>query len=171
MRRGELKSLRRKHVDLTHRLITVEAIHTKTHHLRTIPMTHTLVELLTPLAGPLEAFVFGGRGFEYGFSMAVRTLGLARFRFHDLRHTFASRPIMAGVDPMTAKDLLGHRSIQTTMVYTHLSPEHLRTAVEKLDQGSDGSRRDGPGRSAIDPADAQAILQALKQLGLVADRR
>jgi len=51
---------------------------------------------------------------------------------HVLRHTFASHLVMAGVDLATVSKLLGHKDISTTMIYSHLSPDHLRRAVERL---------------------------------------
>ena len=54
------------------------------------------------------------------------------FRFHDLRHDFASRLVMAGVDLYRVRDLLGHASIQMTERYSHLAPAALAEAVEVL---------------------------------------
>lgn len=53
-------------------------------------------------------------------------------KIHTLRHTFASHLIMSGVDLTTVKKLLGHADIETTMVYSHLSDEHVDKAVDKL---------------------------------------
>ena len=55
------------------------------------------------------------------------------FRFHDLRHTFASHLVMAGVDLVTVKELLGHKTINMTNRYTHLAQEHKAQAVAKLE--------------------------------------
>ncbi|MDA2924159.1 tyrosine-type recombinase/integrase [Acidobacteria bacterium AH-259-L09] len=50
-----------------------------------------------------------------------------------MRHTFASHLVMAGVDLMTVKELLGHKSLKMTERYSHLSPNHKAKAVEVLD--------------------------------------
>jgi integrase len=57
--------------------------------------------------------------------------------FHDLRHTFASRLVMAGVDLPTVQAFLGHKTIAMTMRYTHLAPGHKRTAIAVLDRGQE----------------------------------
>jgi len=62
----------------------------------------------------------------------VKDSGLSDFHWHDLRHTFISRLVMAGVDLRTVQELAGHKTIQMTMRYAHLAPSHLATAVEKL---------------------------------------
>src|SRR5262249_28304709 len=51
--------------------------------------------------------------------------------FHSLRHTCASRKIMAGADLIAVKEILGHRDIETTMRYTHVSGKHLSEAANK----------------------------------------
>jgi integrase len=57
---------------------------------------------------------------------------LVDFHWHDLRHTFASRCIMAGVDLRTLQQLLGHKTLQMVVRYTHLSQSHELAAVERL---------------------------------------
>ena len=66
------------------------------------------------------------------FADAVKDAKLLDFTWHDLRHTFASRLVMAGVDIRTVQELLGHKSITMTMRYSHLSPEQRMAALEKL---------------------------------------
>src|SRR5271169_4548635 len=58
---------------------------------------------------------------------------IAGFSWHCLRHTFASRLVMAGVDIRTVQELLGHKTIAMTVRYSHLAPKHTLAAVERLD--------------------------------------
>jgi site-specific recombinase XerD len=66
------------------------------------------------------------------FEEAVESAGITEFTWHCLRHTFASRLIMAGVDLRTAQELMGHKTIQMTVRYAHLAPKHQLAAVERL---------------------------------------
>ena len=63
---------------------------------------------------------------------ALRAAQIDDFRFHDLRHTFASRLAMEAVDLMTIRELMGHKTMAMTLRYSHLSPGHRRTAIERL---------------------------------------
>lgn len=58
---------------------------------------------------------------------------LEDFRFHDLRHTAASHMVMRGRSLKEVQEVLGHKEFKMTLRYAHLSPAHLRTAVEALD--------------------------------------
>jgi site-specific recombinase XerD len=62
----------------------------------------------------------------------MREARIENFRWHDLRHTFASRLVMAGIDLYTVSKLLGHHSIKMTERYAHLAPDHLQRAVDAL---------------------------------------
>ena len=66
-------------------------------------------------------------------SGALKITGLNRFRIYDLRHTFASRMAMAGVDLVTLAALLGHSRVQMVMRYAHPVEEHKILAVKKLE--------------------------------------
>jgi len=65
---------------------------------------------------------------------AVKKAGVDNFHWHDLRHTFASRLVMKGVDIRTVQTLLGHKNITMTMRYAHLSTDHRHAAVAKLSE-------------------------------------
>lgn len=66
------------------------------------------------------------------FATALKKSGIINFHFHDLRHTFASQLVMAGVDLYTVKELLGHKTIEMTMRCAHLAPSHKQRAVDVL---------------------------------------
>jgi len=69
------------------------------------------------------------------FHKALEKAGLRRIRFHDLRHTFASRLLQNGESIVYVKDQLGHHSIKVTVdVYGHLVPGANKAAVDRLDQ-------------------------------------
>ncbi|MFX0201554.1 MAG: tyrosine-type recombinase/integrase [Candidatus Hodarchaeota archaeon] len=78
----------------------------------------------TPLAG--ENFT------KRIFIPAVKRAGIENFKWHDLRHTFASRLVMKGNDLTTVRELMGHKDITMTLRYSHLSPAHTMSAVQTL---------------------------------------
>ena len=72
------------------------------------------------------------KGAREWFEKCLAEAGITNFRWHDLRHTFASRLVMKGVDIRTVQELLGHRTIQMTLRYSHLAPVHQLEAVQRL---------------------------------------
>ena len=68
------------------------------------------------------------------FSTALTRCGIKCFRFHDLRHTYASQLVMMGVDIKTVQELMGHKTIEMTLRYSHLSPDHKKKAVDLFGQ-------------------------------------
>lgn len=141
-RKSELLSLTWSNVDFRHRLITVEAAYAKNGEARSVPMTSMLTETLKTfrINGDPVAPVFRARDGSWyrdistAFATAVRRAEIVDFTFHDLRHTFTSRLIMAGVDLTTVKELMGHKHIAMTLRYAQLAPGHKRSAIAVLDR-------------------------------------
>src|SRR5262245_5670347 len=100
-------------------------------------LTATLraVRMSTAATGP----VFRSRkgtpyhSFRTAFEHAVRQAEIDDLTFHDLRHTFASRLVMSGVDLPTVQALLGHKDITMTLRYTHLTSDHKQRVVRVLE--------------------------------------
>ena len=69
---------------------------------------------------------------ERAWRPAVKAANLPNFRFHDCRHTFASRLAMAGVDLYTVQRAGGWKTQVMVQRYSHLSPDHIKAAVERL---------------------------------------
>jgi integrase len=139
MRMSEQYSLDWNQVDLDRRQIHLGR--TKNGHPRHIPLNDVAVEALNTLGPVASGPVFpssrvaeGGslQGSRGWFPDAVDQAGLQDFTWHCLRHTFASRLVMAGVDIRTVAELLGHRTLQMVMRYSHLAPEHQADAVNRL---------------------------------------
>jgi len=139
MRRGEILRLKWDQVDLRHHFILLDK--TKNGERREIPINTTLEKLFDSIPRGFESeYVFTDKeGKPYGevkhsFQTALKKAGIQDFRFHDLRHTFASHLVMAGIDLTSVKELLGHKSLTMTLRYAHLAPGHKKKAVNILDQ-------------------------------------
>jgi integrase len=137
LRRGELLKLRWRSVDFAHRLLTVEGPDSKTRQTRHVPLNG---EAMRVLEFWREQSGDGPRVFEIctGFKTAwghiLKRANIASFRWHDLRHHFASRLVQHGVPLNTVRDLLGHSSIAMSLRYAHLAPDQRREAVAMLNQ-------------------------------------
>lgn len=139
MRRGEILSLKWDNVDLKHGFILLDK--TKNGERREIPINSTLKAILQGITRRLDVpYVFydNATGKPYkdvkkSFASAIRRAKIMDFTFHDLRHTFASHLVMAGVDITTVKELLGHKDIKMTLRYAHLAASHKVDAMKKLE--------------------------------------
>jgi integrase len=140
MRRGELFDLKWSAVNFDTKTITVAGDTTKTSDTRYIPMNKEVMSVLEDWkkqAGT-SRYTFpsqGGGRLEDVKSAWLKLLERAKingFRWHDMRHDFASRLVMAGVPLNTVRDLLGHADIKMTLRYAHLAPGTKAAAVELI---------------------------------------
>ncbi len=143
MRMGEILELTWAGVDFARRTVTV--FRSKNGERRTIPVNHGVLDVLKAKARVRSLRtdrVFCSKAYttlESGhlrraFRLALRKAKIEDFHFHDLRHTFATRLVQAGVDLYKVQKLLGHKSPVMTQRYAHHFPESLRDGVEMLDR-------------------------------------
>jgi integrase len=139
MRKGEILGLKWEQVDLEQRIITI--LDTKNNERKDLPMDETVRTLLQGLERRGE-FVFSsakGKPFNEmtihnAFHEAMKQARISDFRFHDLRHTFASNLIMAGVKIEKVQKLMGHKMLTMTQRYAHLAPGYLAESIKVLDR-------------------------------------
>jgi integrase len=143
MRRGEILALQWGDVDFDRGTLVV--MKSKNRERRTIPLNGTVLGLLAAKQARnsrTSQLVFTtGSGtpikpwnLVHAFIRARKKAGVENFRFHDLRHTFATRLVQKGVDTYKVQRLLGHKTGLMTQRYAHHSPESLRGGVDILDQ-------------------------------------
>ncbi|BFU94354.1 MAG: putative Integrase [Nitrospira sp.] len=143
MRMGEILELTWRGVDFNHRTVTV--FRSKNGERRTIPVNETVLHMLkekSKVRSLVLDRVFCSKIFtplESGhlrraFRLALSKAKIEEFHFHDLRHTFATRLVQAGIDLYKVQQLLGHKSPIMTQRYAHHYPESLRDGVEILDR-------------------------------------
>lgn len=140
VRRGELFSLKWSDVNFTAKTITVVGATAKTSETRHIPTNKESLATLQEWQkqGDGVGYVFAGQGggrMEDVKSAWLKLLERAQiqgFRWHDMRHDFASRLVTAGVPLNTVRDLLGHSDIKMTLRYAHLAPGTKAAAVDLI---------------------------------------
>ena len=140
-RRGELFNLRVADLDFKQRLTTVAGAGTKTGNTRIIPMNDEVYHVLSAWVGESSvadlAFPSPATGkrldnIDSSWRALLKSADITGFRFHDLRHSFASKLVMKGASLYNVQKLLGHSTIQMTERYSHLSPEAQAATVDLL---------------------------------------
>ena len=142
LRRGELFGLQWRDVDLAASRLTVRGDEAKSGQTRHVPLNTIAATALATWRdheaedGGRDRLRWRGgraaRGHQEGWAALLTKASIRDFRFHDCRHHFASKLVMAGVDLNTVRELLGHSDFKMTLRYAHLAPEHKAAAVARL---------------------------------------
>lgn len=138
----ELLRLEWRDIDLVHKNLTVRGVLSKNSRTRHIPLSSEAVRVAKRWkASPgssRSGLVFpGAKGqpmdrMPRAITRIIAACKLDEFRPYDFRHTFASRLALAGVDLNTIRELMGHETIQMTLIYAHLTQDHRREAIAKV---------------------------------------
>ncbi|MFZ6846489.1 phage integrase [Undibacterium sp. RuTC16W] len=141
IRQGELIQLRWIDVDLDKQSLSIRGETAKSGKIRHVPLNDEALHVLRKWQSQLKGtndLVFPGRDGKpiAEVKTAWRNLlvdaGIIEFRWHDMRHHFASMLVMNQVDLNSVRELLGHADLKMTLRYAHLAPEHKMAAVQKL---------------------------------------
>lgn len=141
MRRGELFNLEWADINFSEKIITVAGDKTKTAETRHIQMNQKTLEtmkLWQEQTNKYTGYVFpaedNGRleDVKTAWLNLLKRAKIKGFRWHDMRHDFASRFVMAGAPLNTVRDFLGHSDIKMTLRYAHLAPEAKAAAIELI---------------------------------------
>ncbi len=140
LRRNALFSLRWSEVDLNAGAVMLLAKSAKSSKTTTLPINATALQTLKEwkkqVDGPL-VFPSPRTGKKFDncdneWKKLMKDANIKNFRFHDMRHDFASQLVMRGVALNTVRELMTHSKMETTLKYAHLAPENRRTAVDLL---------------------------------------
>ena len=137
-RKGELQGLEWANVNFDIGIISL--LNTKNGERRDIPMNETVRATLKAME-QRGSLVFSNRNSNQidscalylAFHEALKKSKIENFKFHDLRHTFASTLVMGGAELNDVRELLGHKKMDMTLRYAHLSPKHKGKVVNILD--------------------------------------
>lgn len=144
LRQGELFNLSWSMVNLSERSLILSGGITKNNSSRYIPLNdeaNNIIQQFYKKSALKEGLVFPSKNnqpfnnVKRSWSSILKKAQITQFRWHDLRHHFASKLVMAGIDLNTVRELLGHSDIKMTIRYAHLAPEHKIKAVQKIAWG------------------------------------
>lgn len=151
LRPMEIRGLLREDIDFDQGMVIVRrqwcskqnmlVNYTKTREVRTVPLPRVVLQMLADMRGaPMGTQIFPEvTSNSFGHRILkplMRAAGVREVRFHDFRHIFATHCLMSGLDVVQVQKLLGHKKLESTSVYLHLVPGHLKGATDRLAEGS-----------------------------------
>jgi len=134
MRRGELRKICWGDVNVQEAMLTIRGGYAKSGQTRYLPLNAEALDVLRrwrDQSAGTDA-IFPILRVDKSWKAVLKTAKIERFRWHDLRHHFASRLVQHGVDLNTVRELLGHADIKMTIRYSHLAPGDKAAAVARL---------------------------------------
>lgn len=145
IRLGELLSLTWEDINFDRAMLTIQGANSKSGRSRHVPLNLEALRALKDwhVQTKDNNLIFpnkdGNRfdNIKKSWANILREACISNFRWHDLRHHFASKLVMAGVDLNTTRELLGHADLTMTLRYAHLAPEHKAQAVARLLKAKD----------------------------------
>ena len=138
LRQGNVKKMKWANVDLERRVAFVAASDSKTNKAIGVPLNNDAIVILREEFGKHDEYVFTYLGNPItqvnteSWRKALKRAGIDDFRWHDLRHTWASWHVQNGTPLHVLKELGGWSSMDMVMRYAHLSPDHLSEYADNL---------------------------------------
>jgi integrase len=134
MRKSEQYGARWEHVDRTRRLLTIPRdTGGRTSYVQLNDAALRALELLCERHRDTGFVCGGAKGARHWFEPALLEAQIVNFRWHDLRHTFASRLVISGADVRTVAELQRDRALEMVMRYAHLAPDSKLEAVRRME--------------------------------------
>ena len=139
LRKNNILSLRWNQIDLVRRVAWIHPDEAKSNHGIGVPLNQTAMNAINACAGQHREFVFTYRGrplridSNSAWRSALKRAGIKDFRFHDLRHTWASWHVQNGTGLAELQEMGGWESAEMVRRYAHFSPDHMHSNAEKID--------------------------------------
>jgi len=140
LRESNVTGLEKTQIDLIKRRLVVHGDKSKNKTSFTIPLSNQAVLILRRNWNNHDVRIFAYKGEPIkragtkAFKSALKRVGVERFRWHDLRHTWASWHTQAGTPLKALQELGGWKDIESVMIYAHLSVDHLDQYANKINQ-------------------------------------
>lgn len=143
LRYSNVVGLKWRYVDIDRHLVWIDSVDSKSRKTISVPLSAKAIEILKAQEGQHKEYVFTYKGrpiesIKNSWNRALVKSGIdviegkSTFRFHDLRHTWASWHVQNGTPLAVLKELGGWHSMELVMRYAHLAPDHLRAYVNNV---------------------------------------